>query len=767
MSLQNIIEICVAIDIAILGIAYPIIVDKISNIGDKYKSQYIPVLFNYEFPQRSISITIRKKQFRISIFKLTLYLTLISLLFLIFQLPPTFNWNNFYINNSAKLIVFGLSTFLTVFFFIWLDKVILYNGKSTSILSNLKRRHEKLKNDSEKRQYILKAINEITFYAIEKQDEHLQETLLEFYYNVFGNIRRNHDKDKPLIYPVDLYFLVHKLNIESVNGENKKLRAIEHRAVSGSWLLGEGFDEIPISDETYSWLWRNIYTICDEPRLMKMFWANSFQYFDYRLRPITPEYNEGFTEIINQKEQKNREIDRDKFIEFHYALGGLVYYRKHYELIKYFFEYSQSNPPRYVLLPGTMTQIFHWFEYFRNDIKNRTSPIDSKFYFPELDNLGSSGQIKYWICSYIAILFIRQYSLHKDYVLQDFTGFPSLPENVMELSAWLDSISYFKKCLNDVIENETLLSELKFDTIVNEKQDDFINFIDNLKNEITDRIGQQKLEAPLSEEKIQSFYNKSNEIITKAFKQYDSILVKYDREFAKSELKISINGEKSLMSKSAFTEGDIPHFNFDTIFAQTITVNKIRQIIPNSFALSRTKRYLLNRNNILIGINKIIGSNKEIVIIGINIGFQTKKLLDESAYSNQIEYITSSRPLFRDVLFILRKNDLPAIEYRDIKEEEIQELKLVSINDHLKIYASVIDINTHDNRKIKDKWNLENQPDNLDFKVQIAITFLSTIYWKNERNVVQINLASEFEEQGIENSINDIEPILTKLKGNR
>jgi hypothetical protein len=759
MSLQNIVEICVAIDIAILGIAYPIIVDKISNIGDKYKSQYIPVLFNYEFPQRSISITILKKQFRISIFKLTLYLTLFSLLFLIFQIPPAFDWNNFYINNSAKIIVFVFSAFLTVFFFMWLDKVILYNGKSTSILSNLKRRHEKLKNNSEKRQYLLKAINEIAFYAIEKQDEHLQETLLEFYYNIFSNIRRNHDKKKPLVYPVDLYFLVHKLNIESVNKENKKLKAIEHRAVSGSWLLGEGFDEIPISGETYSWLWRNVYTICDDPRLVKMFWANSYQYFDYRLRPITPEYNQGFAEIVNQEEIKNRENERDKFIEFHYALGGLVYYRKQYKLIKYFFEYSQSIPPKYVMLPGGMTQIFLWFEYFRNDFKNRTTPIDSKFYFPELDNLGSSGQIKYWICSYIAILFIRQYSLQKYYVYQDFTGLPTLPENVSELSAWLNSISYFEKCLNDVLENEALLSELKFDRIVDEKKVEIIEFIKNLKDSITDKIGQQKLEAPLSKEKIKSFYDKSNEIITNAFNEFNSVFAKFNENFAKSELRISVNGEKTLMSKSAFTEGDIPHLNFDTAFAQTIVINKIRHTIPSSFALSRTKRYLLNRNNILLGINKIIGSTKEIVVIGINIGYQFRNLLDNSEYGDKIVYIPSSGPSLRNVIFILRKEDLPAIEHKEIKEEEIQELKLVPINDDLKIYASVIDINTHENRSIKDKWNLENQSDNLDLKVQIAIAFLSTIYWKNDRDVVQVNLASEFEEQGIENNINDIEPL--------
>jgi hypothetical protein len=41
MILNNIVEICVGINIAILGIAYPIIVDKIFNIGDKYSLNYL------------------------------------------------------------------------------------------------------------------------------------------------------------------------------------------------------------------------------------------------------------------------------------------------------------------------------------------------------------------------------------------------------------------------------------------------------------------------------------------------------------------------------------------------------------------------------------------------------------------------------------------------------------------------------------------------------------------------------------------------------
>ncbi len=221
MELDNIIEICVAIDIAILGIAYPIIVDKISNIGDKYKSQYIPVIFDYEFPHNKIGITISKKRFDISIFKLILYTTLFSFLFLILKIPPPFELNNPFINNSANIIVFILSIVLTILFFVWLDKVVLYNGKSTKILTRLTKQYNNEKTNGEKKQYLLKAINEIAFYAIEQQDEHLQETLLEFYYSVFATIRRKHDKSKPLVYPIDLYFLVNKLNEIVVENENK------------------------------------------------------------------------------------------------------------------------------------------------------------------------------------------------------------------------------------------------------------------------------------------------------------------------------------------------------------------------------------------------------------------------------------------------------------------------------------------------------------------------------------------------------------------
>ncbi|MGN6343272.1 MAG: hypothetical protein ACTHML_20000 [Ginsengibacter sp.] len=755
MSLEYIVEICVAIDIAILGIAYPIIVDKISNIGDKYSSQYISNLFDNEFPQLPLKFKLRKRIYQISTFKLTLYLTIITFLSLIINANPLFGWDNWFINNSAKLLVLTTTFLLTIFFFIWLDKVVLYNGKSTSLLTRIVSKYNILVGDTEIKSYHLKSINELTFYAIEKQDEHLQETLLEFYYREFSSIRKKHDKSKPLIYPVDLYFLVNRLNVELANNQNRKLLAIEHRAVSGIWLFGEDFEDIIISTETYNWVWRNLYTICDKEKFIRMYWANVSQYFDLRLEYIHEDHDFEINEVKNKEQIKKRNQERNEFLEFHYALGGLLFYRKQYKSLKYIFQYTQSQPPRYPLLPNNMTEIFIWFEDFRNEFKSRRAPLDTKYYFPELDNLGNSQQITFWICSYLTLLFIRQYSLDTYYVYQNHTALPQLPDNVIELNNWLDSVNYFERCLQETLKNDVLISELRWTSLVESNKANFEKFVGDLKAAITEKIGQQKLNAPLSQEKIQKFKDSTNAIITASFKKYDDIFISINEDEKDKELKLSVSGLRTLMTKSAFTDDDIPHLNYDTIFAEQVARYNIEMFIPNSFLVASTKRYLLNTDNILFGIEKIIANNKDAIIVAINISYEYNQVLGTSKYASLIKQIPATD--MRDVIFILSKSDLPSIEHKDLKESEIKEYKLEALNEKIKTFASVIDINTPENNDIKGKWNSED--DSLELKVQLTITFLAVIFWKKEREIIQINLASRFREQGVQSDINEIEPL--------
>ncbi len=260
---------------------------------------------------------------RYQLFQFMLYLNILILVFLVFRMEPLFGWDNWIINNSADILVLLSTSCLTTIFFIWLNKVLLFNGKATTILKHIINKYSNTDKDSEVNLYCLKAINDFTYYTIEKQDEHLQETLLNFLSRViYCYSQKEHDKTQDLVYPIDLYTMIYKLNRDLSNKQNPKLLAIEHRAVSGIWLLGDDFEQIKISEATYTQLWLNIYNIYTNPRLVKLFWANSFQYFTYKLEKIDPIYNTDW-QITNTKEREEREKERDRFLEFHYALGGL------------------------------------------------------------------------------------------------------------------------------------------------------------------------------------------------------------------------------------------------------------------------------------------------------------------------------------------------------------------------------------------------------------------------------------------------------------
>lgn len=556
-----------------------------------------------------------------------------------------------------------------------------------------------------------------------------------------------------MVYPVDLYFLVNKLNVELANNQNRKLLGIEHRAISGNWLLGEDFEDITISIETYNWIWRNLYSICHIERFIRMYWANVSQYFDFRLDNIYDDYDFETQQVKNIEQVKKRRLERNEFLELNLALGGLLLYKKQYKSLKYIFQYTQSQPPRYPLLPNSNTEIFIWFESFRNDFKARRAPLDMQFYFPELDNLGNSRQITFWICSYFTLLFIRQYSLDIHYVYQNHTALPQLPENIIELNNWLDSVNYFESCLQETLKNEALISDLGWSELVEKNKVNFQEFIADLKRSIIGKIGERKFDAPLSPEKMQKFNESTNAIITLSFKKYDDIFILIDEEERDKELKLSISVITTLITKSAFTEDDITHLNYDTVYAEQIARNIIQKFIPNSFVVASTKRYLLNTENILMGIEKIIANNKNAIIVAMNVGYEFTQVLSGSKYSNFIRHIPATD--LRDVLFILNRSQLPSIDHKDLKESEIEEYKLVKLNEELKIYSSVIDINTAENTSLKDKWGTKN--DSLDLKVQISIAFLSMMYWKKEREIIQLNLASRFREQGIESDINEID----------
>ncbi len=218
MKIENVVNICVALDIAILGMAYPIIINNISTIGSKYSSVYIPVLFNLEFPQKKVKVPLINKDLSITYFELFIYITLVSFIFLIFPLEPKKGWSNVIVDNSADLLAIISSFLLVIFFINWLRKVYLYAGNTVFLLNYLTNEYD-LNKDSNQEYYTIKAINEISIYSVNVKDEYLQNKLVLFYGELIQSIDARQNDNLPLELIKDVYFVFNKINKIVANNE--------------------------------------------------------------------------------------------------------------------------------------------------------------------------------------------------------------------------------------------------------------------------------------------------------------------------------------------------------------------------------------------------------------------------------------------------------------------------------------------------------------------------------------------------------------------
>jgi len=777
MSLKYIVEICVGIDVAIFGIAYPIMITEINKIGDKYNSNYLSELFRLEW----ISKEIRFWSIKVSVFQLILLSTITSFLFLILNRKPLFGWDNTIINNSAELIILALTLVLIFCFIFWMKTVSLYNGKSVRLLKHLISKYEKIDNtEVETKKYYLRGINDFAYYTIKNQDNHLQQILLDFYWNEFeeSRIKHKHQLDslvgiekykkeykalfkKGVEYPVELYELIYRINLEAKNTSNYLAKGLEFNATSGWWLYGNDHHQLKISELTYRWVWKILILNLDNDKNLKTYWSKVNQYYSFAFN-IYPEYSEGQVEPVNQKEIKIKQEERVRFLEFHYTLGGLLLQHDKYSVMKYFFNYSSSSPPNYVLLPQSISDIFYWFERFSNSSNLRMEDIEIYFRFPDLDNYGVSHKIKFWICSYICILYIRQFTLVRFMTFHNHTGMPNLPDEKRELKSIINGIPVFRSYLNKILKNDELLNEVGLESIDEEKKEKIRNHLSEVEEAVIHKLDYTQEVKELSVAKITQFNKRSKSIIKNSLNEYEDILLNYDEKLNyENTLKLVVNGRVELMPKSSFVENDIPHLNFEDILAQSIVRNSIKKYIPTSFTVARTERYLISSDDIVLAIQKIINGKtkrKDIIVLGFNIDFRVKEAIQNANVEIYSKHCTQNH--FRNIFFILNKRDLPRLNKKDISDTEITKFGLKSISKKLKLYTSVIEINK--NEELKSEWlnaGYSEEELNKEPQVQVALSFIWLLLWKKNRRIIQLSLSIPSKEQGKESDLNEIKPL--------
>ena len=287
-------------------------------------------------------------------------------------------------------------------------------------------------------------------------------------------------------------------------------------------------------------------------------------------------------------------------------------------------------------------------------------------------------------------------------------------------------------------------------------------FIDVLESSIEEAIEAARLNADIDYEKEWEFYEKSKDAIVGALEKFDSIQ-NSEKDFeGEPTISFGVNGTMNLFQKSAFTTGDIPHLNADTILSQQIVYQNINYYIPNAFLSARKKRYLLRKEDLVKGIEKLGFDVDRDIMVAMNLNIYG---IDD--FQNIEEHITRVPSTgLKNVLFVLPKADLPILKHKELEDSEQQEHQLGILDDDRKIYGSLIDLTQDANANQREKWKNSNIDFATDLKVQLTIAFITEVVWKANANVVQINIETSLKEQGIVNELSDIEKLVPKKETN-
>ncbi len=620
------------------------------------------------------------------------------------------------------------------------------------------------------------ALSDLLLQSIKTQQTTYSRTLSDFFYTAFRKVR---DKftNEPVVYPELYYETVYRAIEELAILKEKRNYLLEHRTSGGIWLLGE-MQGKEISETTYAWLWRNLLLAVryQQDDLIVNHWETCHQYYSYSMPYIYQEYDNTANnfQVSNQAAIDKRKTERQKFIEFHYALGGLLTYKERYASIKRLFNHTQSQPPKYELLPESMQEIFKFYSDVRDPYERKYTWISHQYPFPELSGLNADYVIKKWIMSYMAILFLRQWTIYPYLMTMRPLDFPPTPPTQGEIKQWIDGLDFFKKLVSEHLQNNELLKTLNLDFITpawcEENQKPYpITFIETFKSNLESAYYINALTLQISNEKVLQFENATKTIVESAIEKLQPISNSTPIQDANSD-KWYINGQRMLQDKDAFSENpEVHHMQFDSFLASVVS-RSLNDGLGEIFFRKVSKSYLLKPEDFFKAIDKLaIDESFVIVNFGINLDYFITQLkvseLSKDKYKNTNIYSFNGSQIVRDSLFVLKQSDLPNISTRPIDADIIAKYSLKKISETINLHSSIIDLN-NTSEEVFNENKQDKSDDELRKSVLMSIIISTEFKWEKNIEVIQVRQYSEFFQKGIANKLEDVKPTIKDKSSN-
>ncbi len=753
-------EFAIPMVIAIFAFAFPLLFQTASRIDDKYNS--------------TLLIKVFRKDWICRCFIGSLLVALVCCLVWVLQLPKLMDCGEvtkIIIGNSALILLVLSTIFLVVMTILSMWLMYVYY-RPDKLLERLIKQYYKA-NDFREKELYFEAISKILFYSIQKEGETLARQLQDFYHKEFILYRK--DKvNNPIEYPAYFYNVMFDANECLCRRERKSI----------SWYNGSFYDffideyqHTIISAKTLLFIWKCLRQsiFYQKEEFIFSYWCKAHQYMNFWLDVIEPQYDMNL-KVTNQENINRRNDERKRFLEFHYALGGLLMMKQKYTLINQLISWTNQTPPKYVLVPETMEEVIEIFmEIEKIDGYMGLCYYEQKYPFPDVSGVNANSIIKMWIKRYIAILFLRQYTLPEYFVNSHTLGMPDPPQTLQEKKTWIEELGILKRFVMEYLSDATCLELLNLEALsspdwfVDNNKPKPEDLIENLKTKVEYSVEQKKINQNIDPDKIKQLNDVTKKILTKCFDYYGLL---FTNKIADTDPHKSLfyGGMSKISDKMAFTaDQDIGYANFDSIYAEFI-VTEFKHNMPAIFRVYyKTIYYALSEKDIFKAIDnlQLDGQQFTIISIGVNlysclsdgVVIKEKDFLEYNGIPI-VEFEYTQIETVNESLFIIRNVDLPSILHNEVQKQNIEKYGLSEIDDKYHIYTNVIDLhkNADMQNEVKDYTHIQD----LDKSVLVRVDVNTEVRCRTDVQCIQLRIFSQFDNTGNPNNPEDVKNIWLK-----
>lgn len=678
-------ELIIPLVAAILGIALPMLVGIIQRIDDKYQSTRLIRLFV-------------KERWTIC-FLVALFTSLVLLFYSLFA--PTNNNDfgrfNSFIDNSLPflLLIVCLCLIVCLFVVCWLiyvyhDPIRLQERLLHSTISMEKRN----------------AWLEFFVAMLKKNNTDVLRRGYQAFYE-WGTDMQKGKTNQMVEYSFDFYDGIITIN-ETLCEQNKKAITIANGSDFITILLDKMQGTI-IAPKTFSviWICLNQQLFYNRQEWVMNYWITAHQYYLFNL----PKYYENQKEInldgspflITQEQVQLRDLERKEFFDFHIALGGLLLYRKEYDLLKQIIYYSNSQPPQYVLIPGRFAEIYLLYMDLLScfPINN----YESKYPFLNLQaGIRNENIIKGWILKYLILLMLRLYTVVETYSTYNSFGLPGIPQKLMEKKGWLNNIPIIKQNLEDESIDEWSVHILPLEkSEIKSKRKELMSLVNEIESELNKSMKHQIEEQPLSEDEILSFHEIVSTIVDRNMSQLGELFpATIDKNYNDYE---TAGRLREVEPSEIFSdEKTMSYVNFKESLSYRL-IDGVRYNFLRTFLLQkRLKKYRVFAENIEESFQRLGYDKEKHIILGFHVNwlsifkegcYKVNDFLYKSSDGLELHNIQGDNSLdFINNIVIMDKQNLPGLYFLEPDQSAIDRYGLKCSDQKYKIYLSEIKLNT-------------------------------------------------------------------------